>query len=129
MWSASSAAPRPRRVLIAEDDATTRDALCEVLREEGYEVAEAHNGAEALALVSRFEPDLLLTDVKMPLLDGVSLALLVREQQPALPVLLMAASPTTEQTRRARREGLRWLPKPLELSDLLSTVATITRHH
>src|SRR6188768_2713221 len=92
MLHAASTAPRPvtipptqhasRRVLIVDDEPNARSALAELLRDEGYATAVAQNGQEALNLLAEFDPDVVLTDLKMPVLDGLGL---VTRGKPLLP--------------------------------------------
>jgi len=66
-------AERKGRVLIVDDEANARDALAELLREESYETETASGGRRALELMPEFEPEVVLTDLKMPGLDGLGL--------------------------------------------------------
>lgn len=77
------------RVLIAEDDAAVREFVSRALTHDGHEVAKASDGLEALALLQEETYDLLLTDIVMPNLDGIALALKVTKEYPTMPVLLM----------------------------------------
>jgi CheY-like chemotaxis protein len=66
-------APQPPRILVVDDDAALLEVLEETLRGESYDVMSARNGEEALALVYRDRPDLVLTDVQMPVMGGLEL--------------------------------------------------------
>ena len=61
------------RILIVDDEANARAALCEILREEGYSTETAADGFKALGKLEEFQPDVVLTDLKMPGLDGIGL--------------------------------------------------------
>lgn len=77
------------RVLIAEDDAAVREFVSRALAHGGHDVATAGDGLEALSLLDGETFDLLLTDIVMPNLDGIALALKVAKDYPRMPVLLM----------------------------------------
>lgn len=77
------------RVLIAEDDTAVREFVCRALIHGGHEVATAKDGLEALDVLNGENFDLLLTDIVMPNLDGIALALKVAKDYPQMPVLLM----------------------------------------
>ena len=81
------------RILVAEDEDTLRSLVVRALVQAGHEVVEAADGAEALDLVARDEGrfDLLLTDIRMPLMDGIALALAAARDYPDLVILLMTA--------------------------------------
>src|SRR6188508_1360186 len=74
-------APRAR-ILIVDDEANARMALAELLRDEGYAVETAADGFKALPKLEEFAPDLLLTDLKMPGMDGIELGRRARERDP-----------------------------------------------
>jgi len=77
------------RVLIAEDDSAVREFVSRALAHGGHDVATANDGLEALSLLDGETFDLLLTDIVMPNLDGIALALKVAKEYPRMPVLLM----------------------------------------
>ena len=79
------------RVLVVDDEANARTALVELLRDEGYGVETAADGFKALGKMAEFAPDLVLTDLKMPGMDGLQLLAKLREADPDLPVIVMTA--------------------------------------
>ena len=81
------------RILIAEDEEPLRNLVVRALAQDGHEVLSAADGAEALDLITRDEGrfDLLLTDIRMPLMDGIALALSAARDYPDLVILLMTA--------------------------------------
>jgi CheY-like chemotaxis protein len=83
----------PKRILIVEDDPLTRKHLGVFLREEGYEVNEAKDGAEALDLLNELRFDLVLSDVRMPRVDGIAVVSHLRSISPQTPSVLMTAYP------------------------------------
>jgi CheY-like chemotaxis protein len=115
------------RILIAEDEESMRVFVDRALTDEGHEVVAAADGAEALDVLQREAGrfDLLLADIKMPVMDGLALALAAARDYPALPILLM----TGYADQRQRASGLEALirdviTKPFTLSELRSAVAS-----
>ena len=113
----------PLRVVIAEDEALIRLDLKEMLEEEGYEVAgEAGDGEKAMELAAALKPDLVILDVKMPILDGISAAEQIAAQQIA-PVVILTAFSQRELVERARDAGaMAYLVKPFTKADLVPTI-------
>ena len=119
-----------RRVLVAEDEALIRLDLVEMLGEEGYEVVgETGDGATAVRLAEELRPDLVVLDVKMPVLDGISAAERIVEQRIA-PVLMLTAFSQRELVERARDAGaMAYLVKPFTRADLVPAIEmAISRH-
>jgi CheY-like chemotaxis protein len=81
-----------RRVLLVEDNKTTQDVVSELLEFVGFEVALADNGIEALAIFMERSFDLVLTDLNMPAMDGLSLAGQIKERSPNIPVILITGA-------------------------------------
>ena len=79
-----------KRILVVDDEAEARDAVCALLKTQGYATATAADGHSALAEVERHRPDLVLTDLFMPELDGIELIARLREIAPELPIVAMA---------------------------------------
>ena len=115
-----SAAPR---VLIAEDEALIRLDLKEMLQEEGYDVCgEAGDGQTAVRLAFELRPDLVILDVKMPLLDGIAAAAQIAGARIA-PVVILTAFSQRDLVERARQAGaMAYLVKPFQKKDLLPTI-------
>ncbi len=112
------------RLLVVDDDASVRRSLSETLTEEGYKVRSAESAEEALTLVAEApRPDVVLSDVRMPGLDGLELLELIRERSPSMDVILITAYDEMPAVVRAMREGaLDFLVKPLDLDELLSVL-------
>ena len=122
--SEDSTTPAPRRrVVIAEDEALIRLDLSEMLAEEGYEVVgQAGDGETAVALAEEHRPDLVVLDVKMPKLDGISAAEKIAKQRIA-PVVILTAFSQRELVERARDAGaMAYLVKPFGKNDLVPAV-------
>jgi two-component system response regulator AtoC len=109
---------RPR-LLLVEDDSTVRRSIAETLSEEGFDVREADGAPAALKLLAEFDPEIVLSDVRMPGMDGIELLRLLRERAPAVDVVLMTAYDDMATVARAMREGaFDFLVKPLKLAEL-----------
>jgi AmiR/NasT family two-component response regulator len=119
----STTPTRRRRVVIAEDEALIRLDLSEMLAEEGYEVVgQAGDGETAVALAEEHRPDLVVLDVKMPKLDGISAAERIAKQRIA-PVVILTAFSQRELVERARDAGaMAYLVKPFSASDLVPAI-------
>ena len=115
--------PDHRRVVIAEDEALIRLDLKEMLEEEGYTVVgEAGDGEQAVALATELSPDLVVLDVKMPRLDGISAAERIAAARIA-PVVILTAFSQRELVERARDAGaMAYLVKPFAKADLLPAI-------
>ena len=116
-------APDPRRVVIAEDEALIRMDLAEMLVEEGYDVVgQVGDGARAVEMVEQERPDLVILDVKMPVLDGNAAAERIARARIA-PVVILTAFSQRELVERARDAGaMAYLVKPFNRSDLVPAI-------
>ncbi|MBW3633022.1 MAG: response regulator [Chloroflexi bacterium] len=108
----------PPTVLVVDDEPAIREVVACMLEDEGYAVRQATDGLEALQEMEAEEIDLVLSDVKMPGLDGAGLVQGLRRRRLAVPVVLMSAVSTGVDL-----PGVPFLPKPFESERLLSTVA------
>ena len=119
-----------RRVVVAEDEALIRLDLVEMLTEEGYQVVgQAADGAEAVRLAEELRPDVVILDVKMPVLDGVSAAEIIAERRQCAVVLLTAFS-QRELVERARDAGvMSYVVKPFTRSDLIPALEMALSRH
>src|SRR5512143_2894843 len=93
------------RILIVDDEANARMALAELLREEGYAVETAADGFKALPKLEDFGPDLVLTDLKMPGMDGMELMKRTWEGDPERVVVVMTAYGSVDTAVAAMRQG------------------------
>lgn len=111
------------RLLVVDDDAESCEAVAEVLRAEGHMVATAQGGHAALMLVREHAFDVVVSDIRMPDLDGVALLRELRETDPEPSVILMTAFGTVEAALEAIKQGaFDYVSKPLHLDELLLTV-------
>ena len=108
------------RILVAEDDESTRLLMCEVLRQAGYEPCPACNGVEALEVMEHYQCDLAVVDITMPRMDGVAFTQTLREGNCDLPVLMVTARVTQEDKRRGFRAGCDdYMVKPVDEEEML----------
>ncbi|WP_436698729.1 ANTAR domain-containing response regulator [Nocardioides sp. BYT-33-1] len=114
---------QPRTVVIAEDETLIRMDLAEMLAEEGYDVVgQAGDGQKAIELAEQLRPDLVILDVKMPVLDGIAAAEAIAGQRIA-PVVMLTAFSQRDLVERAREAGaMSYLVKPFSQSDLVPAI-------
>ena len=119
----SPTADKPRRVLVAEDEALIRLDLAEMLREEGYDVVgEAGDGQEAVDMAEELRPDLVIMDVKMPRRDGIDAASEIASKRIA-PIVVLTAFSQRDLVERARDAGaMAYLVKPFNVTDLIPAI-------
>jgi response regulator NasT len=118
-----TASSPPRRVVVAEDESLIRLDIVEILRDNGFDVVgEAGDGETAVTLATELRPDLVIMDVQMPILDGISAAERLSKDHIA-PVVLLTAFSQKELVKRATEAGaLAYVVKPFTPSDLLPAI-------
>ena len=115
----------PAHVVVVEDDITILSLICETLRDQGFQVRSTTAGDRALRILASERPDLLILDLNLPGVHGVSLAAAIREVWPAevLPMLIASALPKDIVVRTAEAaSAYAYLLKPFELEDLIAAV-------
>ncbi|MFB9776724.1 ANTAR domain-containing response regulator [Brevibacterium otitidis] len=119
-----------RRVVVAEDEAVIRLDIVEMLREVGYDVVgEAADGESAIRLAEELRPDLVVMDIKMPVLDGISAAERITKARIA-PVVLLTAFSQKELVERARDAGaMAYVVKPFTAGDLVPALEIALSRH
>lgn len=111
-------------ILVVDDEPTIRAMVAEVLHSEGYDVVTAANGSEALGVVAKSQPVLVILDLWMPVLDGPGFARKLADLGLDVPIVVMTASYLAKPI--ATEIGARgYLRKPFEISDLLDTVESL----
>ncbi|HET9918873.1 MAG TPA: response regulator transcription factor [Ktedonobacteraceae bacterium] len=118
---------RSRRILLAEDEAALRDFVSRNLRARGFEVLEASNGLEALALWEREEPHLLILDIMMPRMDGLEVCRRVREHSVVPIIVLTALDAESEKVAALDLGADDYLTKPFGVEELLARVRAVLR--
>ena len=119
-----------RRVVVAEDEAVIRLDIVEMLREVGYDVVgEAADGESAIRLAEELRPDLVVMDIKMPILDGIAAAERIAKARIA-PVVLLTAFSQKELVERARDAGaMAYVVKPFTSADLIPALEIALSRH
>ena len=116
------------RILLADDDRAIREALTRALSLEGYDVVQAPDGAQALALIESSKPDMAILDVMMPNVDGLTVCRVVRAERNRLPILMLTARTETPDRVAGLDAGADdYLPKPFDLDELLARVRALLR--
>jgi CheY-like chemotaxis protein len=110
----------PPTILVVDDEGAVLDVVAAILEDEGYAVFRARDGLDALAIIDQEPIDLVLSDVKMPRLDGFGLARHLRARGNGISMVLMSAV-----HREAAIPGCHLMPKPFDAGDLLRAVAAI----
>ncbi|WP_163992456.1 sigma-54-dependent transcriptional regulator [Pyxidicoccus caerfyrddinensis] len=122
-------APRPpvggahEHILVVDDEEDIRDTLAMILSLEGYDVSTADRGASALAMVEARHFDLVISDLRMPGMDGVETLVRLKRLRPDLQVIIATGYASAETALRCRLEGAYdYISKPFDMDDLLSLV-------
>jgi two-component system, OmpR family, response regulator MprA len=116
------------RLLVVDDDRAIREALARALHLDGYTVATAPDGAQALTAISGERPDLLILDVMMPSVDGLTVCRVLRAEGDRLPILVLTARTETADKVAGLDAGADdYLPKPFDLDELLARVRALLR--
>jgi len=113
----------PAKILIADDELNIRKVLSATLRREGHEVLTAKDGEEAIALLETGQVQVVVTDLKMPKVDGLALLRHVREHNPSTPVILITAHGTVDTAVEALKRGaFDYITKPFEQAELIRCI-------
>jgi two-component system response regulator PilR (NtrC family) len=106
-------------ILVVDDEQSMREFLTVLLENQGYRVIAAPDGERALTLITEQLPDLVISDVRMPKMDGIDLLTRVREQHPHLPVVMMTAYASSDSTIRAMQLGADdYITKPFRIDEI-----------
>jgi CheY-like chemotaxis protein len=119
-------------ILLIEDEAPLRTSIAAILRHRGFMVIEASNGSEGVQLSKTCKADLILSDVRMPEMDGLALLEALRKEPATArtPFILMTGMPDETDLRRAYGSGAAdYLVKPIQTSDLVAAINTQIAKH
>ncbi|MFD9119889.1 response regulator transcription factor [Streptomyces bottropensis] len=126
--SPAEGAPEPQRILIVDDEPAVRDALKRSLAFEGYGTEVAVDGADALEKATAYRPDLVILDVQMPRMDGLTAARRIRGAGDTTPILMLTARDTVGDRVTGLDAGADdYLVKPFELDELFARVRALLR--
>jgi len=115
------------RVLVVDDEPSARSGLERLLQQEGFSVKTAADGAIALKVAAEFAPDVVVTDLKMPRMDGIALLRLLREQDDGIPVIVATAFGDVSSAVTAMRAGADdYLTKPIDIDALVLSIERTT---
>jgi YesN/AraC family two-component response regulator len=110
------------RIMIVEDEPLLRDTLEQLLQFSGFTVVTAGNGKEALDKLAQHDVDLVLSDIKMPVMDGVELLRHIRVSHPGLKVIFFSAFADISHAEALRMGALDLLSKPVRIESLIETI-------
>lgn len=120
--------PHAKRILVVDDEECIADTLAFILRSSGYDAASLDNGQRALEECARSIPDLVISDVMMPLLNGIELAIQITERYPGCRILLISGlGDSVDLVEQASKDGhsFEMLSKPIHPVELLSRIRTV----
>ena len=114
----------PVKLLLIDDEQLVRDELGGILRDEGYDVITGCDGEVGLSLFRSEHPDMVITDIRMPKLDGLSVAMTIKEEAPHVPITVVTGHGTESMAIEALRAGVTdFIKKPVRLEDLSAALA------
>jgi two-component system response regulator HydG len=117
------------RILVVDDEASARSGLEKLLKQSGYDVATASDGAAALDVAASYAPDVVVTDLKMPNMDGMALLAKLREQDRELPVIVTTAFGDVNVAVTAMRQGAAdFITKPIDIDVLVLSIERALEH-
>ncbi len=116
-----------KRILVVEDDRNISQLLQMYLRKEGYEVTAAYDGGEAYRLFEETEPNLVLLDIMLPVMDGYGVLSLIREKGDTPVILLTAKGETEDKVGGLRKGADDYITKPFEMREVIARVEAVLR--
>ncbi|MHB2167192.1 response regulator [Alsobacter sp. R-9] len=118
------------RILAIDDTRTLRELLCRTLRAARYEVVEAENGEQGLARFAEDRPDVVITDLNMPVLDGIEFTRAVRQRTDGgdVPIIILTTESSSDIKAEGRKAGATaWMVKPFDPQRLLDMLGRLPR--
>ena len=117
----------PKKILIVEDEANIRELLRLYLEREGYEITEAANGEEGVELWRKINPDMILLDVMMPIMDGWQVCKIIRKESKVPIIIMTAKGETFDKVNGLEMGADDYIVKPLEMREVIARVRAIFR--
>jgi CheY-like chemotaxis protein len=110
-------------ILVADDDKTIANLIKEIVERRGSTALVAYDGEEAYKIFNNFKVDLLITDLKMPNVDGISLIKMIRQKDRAIPIIIITGYGSDENYEIAQRYGVTsFLSKPCSVLDITRAI-------
>ena len=116
-----------KKILIVEDDGNIRELLRLYLEREGYEITEAANGEEGVELWRKINPDMILLDVMMPIMDGWQVCKIIRKESKVPIIILTAKGETFDKVNGLEMGADDYIVKPLEMREVVARVRAVFR--
>lgn len=116
-----------KKILIVEDDGNIRELLRLYLEREGYEITEAENGEEGVELWRKINPDMILLDVMMPIMDGWQVCKIIRKESKVPIIIMTAKGETFDKVNGLEMGADDYIVKPLEMREVIARVRAIFR--
>jgi DNA-binding response OmpR family regulator len=120
-----------KKILLVEDTESLAENMTDLLSNLGFEVKVAMNGQEALSVLSDYRPDLIITDVLMPVMDGLTLTNTIRRDipNPAIPIIILSAKGTPDDIKAGLDAGADiYLKKPCSVEELINAIGTVLNY-
>jgi DNA-binding response OmpR family regulator len=114
-----------KRILVVEDDPSIRELLSATMLDEGYEVVTAENGSVALDNVGAFQPDVILLDLVMPIMNGPMFLELYRQRTPRPARIIVMTASKLYENKPADYDNVEYVKKPFDLNELIATVKSL----
>lgn len=115
-------------ILVVDDELLIRDLLYDFFSTQGWDIAIAENGEKALEILENRPVDVVLTDIKMPAMDGLQLTAQLKETHPEIPVVLMTGFPSVDSAVTALRQRVAdYIIKPFNINQLYKTIESKVR--
>jgi len=129
-WGRSGVSGRMggRRILIVEDEKVVADTLGQILGANGYDIRVVYSAEDAVSVISEWAPDLAILDVMLPKMNGIELAVVLKENLPRCHVLLFSGQPSVGALmQKAKNEGHEFdiLAKPVHPTVMLNAISTL----
>lgn len=116
-----------KRALIVEDDVNIAELLMLYLEKDGFDVSIAHDGGKGMAMFNELNPDLVLLDVMMPVMDGVQVCREIRKTSSVPIIMLTAKGETSDKVTGLDSGADDYITKPFEVKELLARIHAVMR--